>query len=167
MKLSSVVNKRAFALLALVVCALVVASVPVLAQTPQKVVRVTYQGETHVGRCCKLWDAAINVIEPQNALVPIVVTYSMDYRATAPFYIGLRVNDGVCVFNGPSHIQTFSPADETSYTSATFQWVILPGDYKLTKGPNVVTVCGGGVDFFAEYDTITLGANTLAAQLVK
>jgi hypothetical protein len=168
-------NKRNLVLLALLVCVFTIVSIPVAAQSAQtsdaapapKVARTTYQGETHVGRCCKLWDAAITVTEPQDKLVPIVVTFSMDYRATAPMYIGLRVNDGVCAFNGPNSVEMFSPAIETQYKPATYQWVVMPGDYKLAKGPNTLTVCGGGIDFFAENDTITLGFNTLSASLVK
>ena len=91
----------------------------------------------------------------------------MDYRATAPMYVGLRVNDGVCAFNGPNSVETFSPANETQYKAATYQWIVMPGDYKLAKGPNKLQVCGGGIDFFAENDTITLGFNTLSADLVK
>jgi len=176
MKVWSSFNLRNLVSLALLVCAFTIASVSVAAQnaspsdtaqTPGKIVRTVYQGETHVGRCCKLWDAAITVTEPQDKLVPIVVTFSMDYRATAPFYAGLRLNDGVCAFYGPEHVPTFSPENEALYTPVTFQWVIQPGDYKLAKGPNTVTVCGGGVDFFAENDTIVLGFNTLSAELVK
>jgi len=167
MKTFSVFNKRTLMLLALVLCIVTIASTSVLAQDPPKVRRTTYQGETHVGRCCKLWDASITVTEPQDKLVPIVVTFSLDYRASAPMYAGLRVNDGVCAFNGPAYIPTFSPENEFLYDSKTFQWVIMPGDYKLKKGNNVVTVCGGGVDFFAENDTIVLGSNTLSAELVK
>jgi hypothetical protein len=176
MKALSVLNKRNLMLFAFLVCAFTIAAISVVAQnpsssqaaqTPTKIVRTVYQGETHVGRCCKLWDASITVNEPQDKLVPIVVTWSMDYRTTAPFYAGLRVNDGVCAFYGPAYVPTFSPENETLFESKTFQWVILPGDYKLAKGPNVVTVCGGGVDFFAENDTITLGFNTLSARLEK
>jgi hypothetical protein len=176
MKLFSLFNRRNLVLLALLVGVFTIAVLPVVAQNPQtsdtaaappKVVRITAPGETHVGRCCQLWDAAITVTEPQDKLVPIVVIFSMDYRATAPFYVGLRVNDGVCAFNGPNAVEMFSPDKETLFKSATYQWVIQPGDYKLAKGPNKVTVCGGGVDFFAENDTITLGFNTLSADLVK
>ncbi len=174
MKVWSVFTKRNLMLLALLACVFTIASISVVAQAaatsdqaPPKVVRTVYQGETHVGRCCKLWDASITVTEPQDKLVPIVVTFSMDYRATAPFYAGLRLNDGVCAFYGPDNVPTFSPENFASYTPVTFQWVIQPGDYKLAKGPNVVTVCGGGADFFAENDTITLGFNTLSANLLK
>src|SRR5512146_229263 len=173
MKVLSVFNKRNLVALGLLVCAFTMWSTSLYAQTaptsdtqtPPKIVRTTYTGETHVGRCCKPWDASITVTEPQDKVVPIIVTFSMDYRATAPFYAGLRLNDGVCGSYGPTNVPTFSPDTEASFTPVTFQWVILPGDYKLAKGPNTVTVCGGGVDFFAENDTIMLGFNTLSAEL--
>ena len=176
MKVLSVFNKRNLVLLGLLVCVFTMWSTSLYAQNaqtsdtaqaPPKIVRTAYTGETHVGRCCKLWDASITVTEPQDKLVPIVVTFSMDYRATAPSYAGLRLNDGVCTFYGPANIPAYSPDNEASFTPATFQWIILPGDYKLVKGPNVVTVCGGGADFFSENDTITLGFNTLSAELMK
>lgn len=167
MKAFSMFNKRNLMLLAFAGCIFGMTTTSAAGQTAPKVRRTTYQGETHVGRCCKLWDASITVTEPQDKLVPIVVTFSTDYRATAPFYAGIRINDGVCAFSGPAYIPTFSPENEFLFDSRTFQWVILPGDYKLHKGDNVVTVCGGGVDFFSETDTIVLGSNTLSAQLVK
>ncbi len=43
----------------------------------------------------------------------------------------------------------------------------MPGDYKLKKGANVVTVCGGAADPFTETDTINLGFNTLTAELAR
>ncbi len=39
----------------------------------------------------------------------------------------------------------------------------MPGDYKLVKGPNEITLCGGGV--YSDTDTLTLGFNTLTARL--
>jgi len=47
----------------------------------------------------------------------------------------------------------------------TFQWVIMPGDYKLTPGRNVIRLCGGGVS--SNTDTITLGFGTLTARFGK
>src|SRR4051794_18778478 len=100
MKRFSLFNKRKLVVLAVLGCVFAVTSIAAVAQTSSKVMRSVVPGETHVGRCCKLWDATVTVAEPQDKLVPIVVTFSMDYRATAPMYIGLRVNDGVCAFNG-------------------------------------------------------------------
>ena len=47
----------------------------------------------------------------------------------------------------------------------TFQWVIMPGDYKLIPGRNVVRLCGGGVS--SDTDAITLGFGTLAVRFGK
>jgi len=118
-------------------------------------------GGPHTGRCCSVWDESIRVIEPE-ALVPVVVTWSTDYQSDAPFLAGLSLNGGPCTFYGPAAIATFSSSDDT-YASKTFQWVIMPGDYGLVKGPNSIHLCGGGV--FADTDSITLGFNTMAARL--
>ena len=39
------------------------------------------------------------------------------------------------MFYGPASLSPFSPEDGT-YNSKTFQWVIMPGDYALMRGPN-------------------------------
>jgi len=44
------------------------------------------------------------------------------------------------------------------------QWLIMPGDYRLVKGANEITLCGGAV--YSDTDTLTLGFNTLTAGLV-
>jgi hypothetical protein len=123
--------------------------------------RRSYPGETHKGMCCKDWEASVTINEPEKN-VPIIVTFSMDYRADAPFYVGVRVNDGVCVFNGPATIPAYNP-DVWSRTTTTFQWVFMPGDYKLEKGLNVIRVCGGGV--YSADDSIELGYYTVSARL--
>jgi hypothetical protein len=120
-------------------------------------------GGPHTGRCCSVWDESIRVNEPET-IVPVVVTWSTDYQSNAPFLSGLSLNGGPCTFFGPASIPPFAPTDET-FASITFQWVIMPGDYGLVKGKNLVSLCGGGV--FADTDSITLGFNTLAARLGK
>lgn len=163
MKLFSRLSKRRIALMVAVTGLIAVTSVSVLAAPPKSsVLRVTLLDVPHTGLCCSSWDESVSVIEPDR-LVPIVVTWSTDYQATAPFYAGLRVNGGPCTFDGPANLPAFVPDDGTSYTSETFQWVIMPGDFKLTKGPNVITLCGGAAK--SETDTITLGFNTLTAHL--
>jgi len=150
---------------ALLVLAGVIA-VPMFAQTSNSPVnRVTYQGETHTGRCCSEWEASVTIHEPEK-IVPIVVTFSADYQATAPFLVALRLNDAPCAFYGPAFLPTFLPdSDGILYSSRTFQWVVMPGDYKLVRGKNVLTVCGGGL--FSASDSVTLGFNTLTAHLQK
>ncbi|HVZ16481.1 MAG TPA: hypothetical protein VG897_05155, partial [Terriglobales bacterium] len=89
--------------------------------TDSPVLRVGYQGETHNGLCCTTWDGKITISEPERP-VPIVVTFSTDYRSNAPLFAGLSMNGGGCVFYGPAFIPAFAPDDET-YGSKTFQWV--------------------------------------------
>ncbi len=162
MKVLSVISKRSLRYLGIVACMFLASSIVALAAEPETpVMRAGYPGETHTGRCCKLWDASVTINERERN-VPVIVTFSMDYRANAPFYVGLRLNDGVCVFNGPFMVPAFQP-DEWSHTTTSFQWVIMPGDYKLTSGLNKLTVCAGGAT--SANDTIELGLYTLSARL--
>ncbi|HWR15707.1 MAG TPA: hypothetical protein VN577_12840 [Terriglobales bacterium] len=156
------IAKYTLPIIGILACMLVASSVVALADDSENpVMRRSYPGETHKGMCCKSWEASVTINEPVRN-VPIVVTFSMDYRANAPFYVGARLNDGPCVFNGPSTIPAYEP-EVWSRTTTTFQWVFMPGDYKLAKGLNVITVCGGGV--YSLNDTIELGYYTLSARL--
>jgi len=155
------INQRSLVFATVLVCLLAAASIAAPAQT--SVVRVPYQGETHTGLCCSNWDASVTVHEPQKPL-PIVVTFSTDYRATAPFFAALRINNGPCTFYGPTYLPTFNP-DDFTYSSKTFQWIILPGDYKLARGRNVIQLCGGGTS--SADDSIELGFYTLSAHLQR
>ena len=161
MKILASFNKRA-RLLAAAACLIVFGSISTLAAPKPPVLRVDYPGVTEIGKCCFDWDLSLRVIEPER-LVPIVVTWSTDYQSNAVFYSGLRVNDGPCAFYGPGNISAFMPEDGLSYTTRTVQWLIMPSDYKLVRGANQITLCGGGV--YSDTDTLTLGFNTLSAQL--
>ncbi|HVO81835.1 MAG TPA: hypothetical protein VMT28_13955 [Terriglobales bacterium] len=145
---------------AAVVCVIAAGSISALAVPMAQVLREV-AGGNHTGKCCSVWDESIRFFEPET-MVPVVVTWSADYQANAPFLAGLSLNGGPCTFYGPAAIPTFTSTDDT-YASKTFQWVIMPGDYGLVKGPNTICLCGGGV--FADTDSITLGFNTLAARL--
>ncbi len=159
----SKLNKRGLLLPAVIFCLIAVFAVSAFAGSKSAVSRTAYAGETHTGMCCKSWDPSVTVVEPDKP-VPIVVTFSTDYRANASFMVALRINGGPCTFFGPYSAPAYTPTDYT-YTSRTFQWVIMPGDYKLVTGPNVITVCGGGTN--SADDTIELGFNTLSAELAK
>ncbi len=162
MKSLSTISKHGLLVFGILACLLLISSVVALAAEPESpVMRASYPGETHTGMCCKLWDASVTINEPEKN-VPIIVSFSMDYRSNAPHYVGLQLNDGVCVSNGPSVIPAFQP-DEWSRTTTTFQWVIMPGDYKLDKGLNTLRVCGGGAT--SPNDMIELGFYTLSARL--
>ena len=137
-------------------------SISALAASKSSVSRTIYQGETHTGKCCSNWGDPIEVVEPDK-LVPIVVTWSTDYRANASFITGLRVNEGPCAFYGPAFISFTS--DDEMYASRTVQFVIMPGDYKLVSGTNTIQVCGGGV--FNDTDSVVLGFSTLTARPEK
>jgi hypothetical protein len=119
---------------------------------------------TYTGPCCSSWDESVTVNEP-NVPVPIVVTWSTDYQSNAPFIVGLNLNGGPCTLYGPGSITAQNPADAIHLASASFQWVILPGDYGLRSGKNVITLCGGGL--LGDTDSITIWGNTLVAHLER
>jgi hypothetical protein len=163
MKLLLEITKRSLVCLATLACMVAGGSGAALATVKGPVLRDITSGSTHTGTCCSIWNQSVRVIEPDK-LVPIVITWSTDYRSNAPFYSGLSVNGGPCTFYGSAYIPASAPEDET-FASKTIQWVLMPGDYKLVKGANVIKLCGGGV--FSDTDSITLGFNTLAARLEK
>lgn len=162
MKAIAIANSRSLGIAALLACLLVVGANSALAVPKIQVLRVT-DGATHTGQCCSSWGDSIQVNEPDKP-VPIVLTWSTEYQTDKPFLVGFSLNGGPCTFFGPKSIPPFSPGDSTMAT-VTFQWVIMPGDYKLVPGRNAVRLCGGGV--FSDNDTITLGFGTLTARLGK
>lgn len=164
MKLISGGNK--YTLVAVATFASLMLANSLAAQTAIKTgrnLRVIEDGATFTGACCKVLTDSIEVVEPERP-VPIIVTWSTDYRSDGPMLLGLRLNDGPCAFYGSAHLQAAAPANELLYASTTFTWVILPGDYLLRKGSNTVVVCGGGIE---ATDTLVLGFHTLSARLDK
>ena len=162
MKSIVITNLRRLGLVAILASLIAVASISAFAVPKAQVLRVS-DGATHTVQCCSSWGDAIRVTEPANP-VPVVVTWSTEYQTAQPFAVGFSLNDGPCTFFGPKSIPAFNPGDSTMAT-ITFQWVIMPGDYKLQSGRNVIRLCGGGV--FSDTDTITLGFGTLTARLGK
>ena len=162
MKTIAISNYRRLAFVAILASLIAAGSISAFAVPKAQVLRVS-DGATHTGLCCSAWNDSIRVVEP-NYLVPIVVTWSTEYQSETPFVVGFSLNDGPCTFFGPKSIPAFNPGDSTMAT-ITFQWVIMPGDYKLTPGRNVIRLCGGGVS--SNTDTITLGFGTLTARFGK
>jgi hypothetical protein len=161
MNLFSKANKHSLGFVLALACMIAAGSISALAAPKTHVFRVDANG-TYTGPCCASWDESVTVYEPET-IVPIVVTWSTDYQSNAPFIAGLRLNGGPCTLFGSGSIPAMNPGDGVYYASATFQWVILPGDYGLRRGRNVLTLCGGGVS--ADTDRITISFNTLTARL--
>ena len=155
-------KKRTLILVALFASLMLAASVSTQAATNGATLRVMVQGETHTGYCCSVWSDSIEIVQPEKP-VPMVVTWSTDYRATGPMEVGLRLNNGPCTFYGPAFLPAATPVNDT-YSSTTMQWVIQPGDYGLVKGTNTVRLCGGGM---APTDSISVGFYTLTVRLDK
>ena len=163
MKVSPTIKQLSLVSVVVLPALISVVSISASAASKTSVSRTIYQGETHTGKCCSSWGDPIEVVEPDK-LVPIIVTWSADYRANASLITGLRVNGGPCAFYGPAFIRPFT-SDDDMYASRTVQFVIMPGDYKLAPGTNTIQVCGGGV--FADADSVVLGFSTLTARPEK
>jgi hypothetical protein len=159
------ITARNLAFAAVMAFTLVFASLSASAQSHQSpVFRADYPGETHTGSTLESWGPTVTIRETEKPM-PIAVTWSGSYRATTGFYIGVSLNGGPCVFSGPSSVPAFFP-DDFSSTSMTLEWVIMPGDYKLDRGMNTITLCGASSEWGSN-GTINLGLNTMVAQLVR
>jgi len=159
MNLVSRINKQGIRLLAALIFMIAMACGSAMAGD-KGVLRSNADG-TFTGPCCSVWDESVTVREP-STLVPIVVTWSTDYQSTAPFIVGLSLNGGPCTLFGSASITAQNP-NGGYLAPASYQWVILPGDYGLRSGKNVITLCGGGV--MGDSDSITIWGNTLVAHL--
>jgi hypothetical protein len=158
-------KKTALLMIALFASLMLATSVAAHAAANGGTLRVMTEGETHAGVCCTVWSDSVEVMQPEKPL-PIVITWSTDYRSSGAALVGLRLNNGPCTFYGPAFLPAAAPASDTLdlYASTTMQWVVMPGDYGLVKGPNSIRLCGGGV---TPTDSITLGFYTLTVRLDK
>jgi hypothetical protein len=162
MNVISRLNKQGIRLFAVLIFAIAMASGSAMAAN--KGIRRSVADGTYTGPCCSRWDQSVTVYEP-STLVPIVVTWSTDYQSNAPFIVGLSLNGGICTLFGSASVTAQNPDGGVHLAPASYQWVILPGDYGLRSGTNVITVCGGGVQ--SDTDSITIWGNTLVAHLQR
>jgi len=162
MKVISRINKQGIRLFAALIFTIAMACGSAKA-ADKGILRSNADG-TYTGQCCSRWDESVTVYEP-TALLPIVVTWSTDLQSNAPFIVGLSLNGGACTVFGAASITTQNPDGGMYMTSASFQWLILPGDYGLRRGKNILTLCGGGM--VGETDSITIWGNTLVAHLER
>ena len=98
-----------------------------------------------------------------DPVVPIVVTWSMEYNSTGPFAVGIRINGGGCGDYGPEYVPVH-PNGQTPFWPQTIQWLIFPGE-GLVPGKNTFTVCFGATT--NNNQTLTLGSRTLAVRFSK
>ena len=138
MNVISMVNKHGIRLLAALIVTIAMACGSALAAN-KGILRSNADG-TYTGQCCSRWDESVTVYEP-STLVPVVVTWSTDYQSNAPFIVGLSLNGGACTFFGSASMTAQNPNDGMYLAPASYQWVILPGDYGLRSGRNVITLC--------------------------
>ena len=73
--------------------------------------------------------------------VPMIVTFSTEYRSASPMRVGLKLNNGPCTFYGPSSLDTATPANN-----------------------GYVQLCGGGTSLA---DSIEFGFYTVSVRLEK
>jgi hypothetical protein len=117
--------------------------------------------QTFEGQCCISFDEQVSISEPATP-VALIVTWSSDYSVNVPdaYFVGLSVNGGPCETQAyGARVLADNPGTGSAYTTASFQWVILPADGVLVKGLNTFALCGGGKN--SASDSITIGQNTL------
>ena len=162
MNVISKINKPGIRLLAALIFMIAMACSSAMAAN-DGILRSNADG-TYTGPCCSRWDESVTVYE-LGPPAPIVVTWSTDYQSNAPFIVGLSLNGGPCVQYGAGSVTAQNPYDGTYLASTSYQWVILPGDYGLRRGRNLITLCGGGL--IGDTDSITIWGNTLVAHLER
>jgi len=120
--------------------------------------------QTFDGQCCVSFGESVSITEPATP-VTVIVTWSTDYAVNVAdaYFAGLSVNGGECQTQayGP-RLLADNPGSGSSYTSATFQWIVFPSDGVLKTGKNTFELCGGGKN--SASDSITIGQNTLTVQ---
>jgi hypothetical protein len=116
---------------------------------------------TIVGKCCFLWDETVTITEPK-VLVPVVVTFSVDFQESGSFLVQLSVNNRPCQAFGPNALE-FDP--DRQPLSHTFEWIINPED-GLMKGTNTFTLCGGDMSGNPN-PTLIIGSRTLSVTVSK
>jgi hypothetical protein len=116
---------------------------------------------TFQGQCCFSFGEQVTFSEPATP-VAVIVTWSTDYAVNEAdaYFVGLSVNGGECETQAyGARVLADNPGPGSGYTSASFQWVVLPSDGVLVKGLNTFELCGGGKN--SASDSITIGQNTL------
>jgi hypothetical protein len=166
MKAFAKVNKSSVKFVAALACMVLAGSILVFAVPGNQIFRYLGEPVTFTGACCTSWNESVHVTEASPA-VPVVVTFTTDYQASAEGQVGLSLNGGTCnLFFGSNRLPEFNLGTGGSgpFGNASYQWVIKPAD-GLKVGNNSIALCGGGS--FGDTSTIVLGFNTLAVRLSK
>lgn len=145
---------------AVILACLVVAGVGSAFAAAEPIYRTT-SDQTYDGQCCFSFGEQVSFTEPATP-VALIVTWSSDYAVNVAdaYFVGLSVNGGACETQAyGARVLADNPGPGSGYTTASFQWVILPSDGILVKGLNTFELCGGGKN--SSSDSITIGQNTL------
>jgi hypothetical protein len=143
----------------IVACLVVAATGSAFAANP--ILRNT-SDQTFEGQCCFSFGETVSINEPATP-VAVLITWSSDYAVNVAdaYFVGLSVNGGACeTLSYGARVLADNPGPGSGYTTAAFQWTVLPGDGVLVKGTNTFELCGGGKN--SPSDSITIGENVLA-----
>jgi hypothetical protein len=150
---------KAIVFAAILAC-LVVAGVGSAFAAADPIYRTT-SDQTYEGQCCFSFGEQVSFNEPATP-VALIVTWSSDYAVNVAdaYFVGLSVNGGECETQAyGARVLADNPGPGSGYTTASFQWAVLPSDGVLVKGLNTFELCGGGKN--SPSDSITIGQNTL------
>ena len=165
MKILSKLTLQNVVFLAAIACMVVTSSLGAFAVPPIQVHR-SLTSVSLTGACCQdVPGETVRVTEPA-AVVPVVLTWSMEYNTPSDgaFAVGVRLNGGGCGDYGPSYIPRYIGDATQIFSPHTVAWVIFPSD-GLVKGNNTFTVCYGPTR--DNNDVLTVGPRTLAVRLSK
>lgn len=147
---------------AAILCLIVAGVTSAFAVPAKQIARVLNIQEFNV-QCCVPIGPAVQVTEP-NPVVPVLVTWSVDYVVADTTLFELSVNGGPCLFLGSGEANISSSGTGGLFVNGTYQWAVLPGDAVLKPGLNTFTVCAGG---FGKPVKIDIGSNVLAVRISK
>jgi hypothetical protein len=148
--------KKLFVAFASMACLIVAGSVSAFAVAPQEV-HISRNLVTIHGACCQDVSGEVVRVNEAAVLVPVVLTWSVQYTSSGLYSFGVRLNGGGCGDYGPQVMPTIV----NIATPFTYQLVILPSD-GLKQGTNTFQICVGAL--VNESDTIILGERTLAVR---
>ncbi|MBI3476515.1 MAG: hypothetical protein HY010_12350 [Acidobacteria bacterium] len=162
MKPISHVIKRNMIFAATLACLIWAGSNSAFAVPPTQVARLL-TNPTVTATCCVPIGPTVSVTEP-SVIVPVIVTWSVDYEVSAESAFNLSVNGGPCLFFGAGDAPFVNFKGGTGLLSTTYQWLVLPADGVLVKGKNTFTVCEGGI---GGPTTMFFSFRTLSVQIGK
>jgi hypothetical protein len=162
MKTISKTDKRNVLFVAALACMMLAGSISAFAVPPGQVARLL-TNPTITAACCVPIGPTVSVTEP-STLVPVIVTWSVDYEVSGESAFNLSVNGGPCSFFGAGDAPFVNFKGGSGLLSSSYQWLVLPADGVLVQGKNTFTVCEGGI---GAPTTMFFSFRTLSVQMGK